>query len=452
MKRIVFLFLMAVSLAAHGEDVLQVVPVKTTANVKYADNKYLEFSLTNTSNIANLQFDIMLPEGINLRTAAQYIVFEERAQIWDDDNEDWENLFTVSTNKLSSGYTRFVFTPSGKGTIAPGSGVFMKIPYKTDASLADGIYPLVMNNIRLDKSVTETIVVDYASSYFVIGDGLSTEGSIDLSGITGHLPSFVVTALNDAIASNTNLKTLNLSGVTSLGAELVVPEGAFWYTSNAAKLNRTFTSGVKCTLCLPFDISAAEAATMGTFYEFTSISSGTVVMTQNDGDLSANTPFIFEPASNLAGVSTSGATISFSVSPVTENAVSEFTFTGTFTPITWANPSGIYGFATAGHDGFTAGDFVLAAPGASIAPYRAYLAYTGEGTLNGSSTRGEEKLPASMPVIYLKSGDNAQTDIKTIDTQSMEYNEWIGIDGMRYSQKPTRKGIYVNNGRKVIVK
>lgn len=452
MKKYVLMFLFTVSIAVYGEDVLQVVPIKTTSGVNYNNNKYLEFSLTNSVNVANLQFDIMIPEGVSLRTASQYIVFDERAQIWNDEIEDYENLFTVTTNKLTSGYTRFVFTPSGKGSIASGSGVIMKIPYKTDASMSNGIYPIVMYNIRLDKSVTETIVIDYASSYLVIGDTFSTSSTINMSGMTGYMPSFVVDELNTAIASNTNLKTLNLSGVTELGGELSVPEGAFWHTANAAKLNRTFTAGAKSTICLPFEISSSVASSLGKFYQFDGISDGKVVMRQTTGALSANTPYIYEPSSAQAGIGVTDATISFSENPVTENAEAQYTFKGTYEPITWASPVGIYGFAKAGVEGFDPGQFVRGGSGVSIAPYRAYLEYTGEGKLSAARTRGIDELPVSLGIIYIDSYGNTTIIDSAVSVTKKQTGNWYGVDGTGYGDMPTRKGIYINNGKKVVIK
>ena len=52
-------------------------------------------------------------------------------------------------------------------------------------------------------------------------------------------------------------------------------------------------------------------------------------------------------------------------------------------------------------------------------------------------------------------GANGQvTAIGTLHTQTGEVtlDGWYTLGGTRLSGKPTRKGIYVNNGRKVVIK
>ena len=57
-----------------------------------------------------------------------------------------------------------------------------------------------------------------------------------------------------------------------------------------------------------------------------------------------------------------------------------------------------------------------------------------------------------MPVIYI-TNNGETTGIATVDTpQVEEASEWYSLDGMRYAEKPSRKGIYINNGRKVVIK
>ena len=242
----------------------------------------------------------------------------------------------------------------------------------------------------------------------------------------------------------------------------MVPENALWYTSNTAKLNRTYSSGVKCTVCLPFSISASNASAMGDFYKFSGIEGGKVVMEKVTGDIEANTPYIFVPSSAQTGIgatSPSPLTVNFGASPQTENATDKFTFIGTYEPITWDTaPTGIYGFAVAkgdgGADGFEAGEFVLCGAGANIPAYRAYLKYTGEGTLTSTRTRGDAaKLPTRLPIIWRSGADTNVTGIETLDTAAAEESgAWYGLNGQRYAGKPSAKGIYVNNGKKVIVK
>ena len=94
-----------------------------------------------------------------------------------------------------------------------------------------------------------------------------------------------------------------------------------------------------------------------------------------------------------------------------------------------------------------------AAAGASIAPMRAYLKYTpaqaapARGMSRGAS---EDELPATMRVVIAKA-NGGTTEVGSI---SIEQNsgEWYTIDGRKLSGKPTKKGLYINNGKKTVIK
>ena len=86
--------------------------------------------------------------------------------------------------------------------------------------------------------------------------------------------------------------------------------------------------------------------------------------------------------------------------------------------------------------------------GASINAFRAYF----------------ELVDANAPVmnIQLNFADNETTEIKTTDftfatphSQRENYtdcNEWFTLSGTRLTAKPTQKGVYIHNGRKIVIK
>ena len=54
-------------------------------------------------------------------------------------------------------------------------------------------------------------------------------------------------------------------------------------------------------------------------------------------------------------------------------------------------------------------------------------------------------------------GSNGETTaIGTLDTKTGEMTfdseAWYTLDGVRLSGKPTKKGLYINNGKKVVIK
>ena len=66
-------------------------------------------------------------------------------------------------------------------------------------------------------------------------------------------------------------------------------------------------------------------------------------------------------------------------------------------------------------------------------------------------TAGE---PATVRAFVLNFGDDGSAGVKEIDDLTIydlrfEAGAWYTLDGVRLSGQPTKKGLYINNGRKV---
>ena len=232
---------------------------------------------------------------------------------------------------------------------------------------------------------------------------------------------------------------------------------------------RTFTQDVASTVCLPFAIDKKQAAAAGKFYTFAGVDTSgdewEVVMQEaapsnlvSDG-LAANTPYLFKPAATgpVLFYGTAPATVSAGETSDTEG----WTFTGTYAEKRWDAThntdeiGSIYGFATGqGYEGTAAstaaGVFIRLTTG-GIKPFRAYLKYTG----SLARTRGEGGLPETMTVRLV----NANGEIQGIGEIRLSTGEvtfdsraWYDLNGRRLDGKPSEKGIYINGGRKVVIK
>lgn len=64
----------------------------------------------------------------------------------------------------------------------------------------------------------------------------------------------------------------------------------------------------------------------------------------------------------------------------------------------------------------------------------------------------------NQPMLKSRSGLDVEGDVhiilcdKTVWSISTEYSSYIPLDGVHLTDKPTEKGIYIHNGRKVLVK
>lgn len=231
------------------------------------------------------------------------------------------------------------------------------------------------------------------------------------------------------------------------GESYSIPESKS-FTATSAAFKRTFTANQKCTVCLPYPFTA----TGGTIYEFTGIVDNQVQMTaKTDGStLSANTPYIFEPSSGSESISASSVTISMSDAPKTENTADKFNFVGTYESKVWSTaPSGIYGFAAEAGGGATAGQFVRVGIGASIAPFRAYLEYTGDEAGKPSTTRTISNLPEVLDIVWI-SASGGTTGINGLDHQAADDAPMYNLSGQRVDK--SYKGIVIQNGKKMIKK
>ena len=231
-------------------------------------------------------------------------------------------------------------------------------------------------------------------------------------------------------------------------------------TGKNVALKRAFPKGKKQTVCLPF--APGELLQYGKVWEFTGIEGGKAVMTQRESGLQANTPYIFEATNDLLNITFPSVGISIGSDPKTAPDGKDFVFQGTYSRIDWAAdalPAGLYGFV-AKDDNYSQGEFVKAYKETFIRPFRAYLLYTGSGDLSGTETAtarrmSAEELPDVIDIVWMPADALAPgeaTGIRTTSGPSLNGEEWYDLQGRKLQGKPTKKGMYINNGRKMIIK
>ena len=227
--------------------------------------------------------------------------------------------------------------------------------------------------------------------------------------------------------------------------------------------SRTFSNGKASTVCLPFDMTA-PASSVGTFATFTGVDMEGEEVTYTavvaGASLTAGTPYLFIPAT--------GDEITFSNSAYTipeegftaagTTSQDAWHFKGTYTNLTWsAGQTVLYGLASSdfvatGGESVEVGDFVRFNSGTTPS-FRAYMYYGESDPTPSAREFGETTsttLPESMKVVLV--GLNGETtDIGRIPVV-YESKNWYTLDGRRLNGKPSAKGLYINNGRKVLVK
>ena len=434
MKRLLSFILLLSSYTAFAEDILQIYPFQTTAGVAYKDKMTMDIYLVNSFDVANLQFEILLPEGMAF--SANNSEFTERAQSFDEEEDDFVDSFTWSSNLLSSGYTKVVFTPTNLVPISAGSGAILRVRYKTDASMQPGVYPILMRNIELDESVTHSLTELQAVSYVIIGEDspLSSDANLDMSALEGYVPSFVVEAMNTDLAANTNLVSLNLSGATELGAELQVPEDALWYTATKAGQTRVFPANQWSTVCLPFGLSSSQVdgvKAMGVEIEQLSSYEGNTVKFEAVNAMTANEPYIVRSTTAQAPFASFSDVSVGELSPVAITK-DNLTMTGVYEQTALnSDANTLYYIFNA-----TDGKFSRVGTNVTVSPFRAYLHRTGDGARTLDVTHD---------------GGSA-TDIMELDeaVPASDGEAVYDLQGRRMTPSTGRIGIRVKQGKKYL--
>lgn len=450
MKRLfVFIVMTLLLCTVQAEDVLQIRPCTVSAGLTDDDEVCLEVLLVNESfPVANLQFDLLLPAGVEYSywDYGERIPFTKKGKKIDYD-------FDVQTNVMQSGYTRFMFIPGGEmRPIANEEGVLLYLYINTAPDLKSGVYPIKIDNINLDESVTHSLHISNVVSYLSVEDNsgespINTESTIDLSNMTGYVPSFIVEQLNVDMAANDNLSIVNLSGATDFGAEIVLPENVVCVTATETTLNRTFTPAQWSTVCLPFALSTEKVTAIkesGVEIEiFTSYNSGNnTVVFAPVSEMEANIPYLVKceagkesPFKNLTG-------ISLAPDAAPQDVIcGNMTMQGTYVKKTLNSSAETTYYAFNANDG----KFVQIGSNATVPPFRAYMILP-----SPAGTR-------SLKVVH---GDDDTTGINAMangDREEVNTNAIYDLLGRRIyngnnSISSLKKGIYIVNNKKMVVK
>ena len=223
------------------------------------------------------------------------------------------------------------------------------------------------------------------------------------------------------------------------------------YLADVTLTGRTlYKDGDWNTICLPFDVTIAGSPLAGATaraLESASIEGTTLTLTFGDAvtTLEAGTPYIikWESGDNLVSPVFSGVTIDVDADGSYDNGVSgdeRVRFLGTYKSTAFdAEDKSIL---------LMGGENTLYYPtaGAGIGAQRAYFKIGSDGAL----------LARRLTAFNIDFGDDETTGIIAIEhgTLNIEHSAdaWFTLDGRRLQGQPTAKGMYIVNGKKVIVK
>ena len=301
----------------------------------------------------------------------------------------------------------------------------------TDASDLQGI------NKGIDEEGKLLVAATYAKGIKIITDFDATDAD-DMADFDNN--NYVIDWNATAELTVVEATTFVLDDTDAdLAAKIEAANGAVNVTFTFS--SRTLKAGQWNTLVLPFATTVPEIsqklgyAVVDVLNEDNTNESN-VSLVLAFGDLPANKPFLVQPAEdkNLNTVTFANKTVEYSAEPVAEDAANH-SLIGVYTmgkKVSSADKTEYYYNVTKKQ--FVNGG----ANGTAINPMRAYL--------KDNSSVGVRTFTIEEP--------NGQTTVITNVNTEAEFNtnEVYDIRGMKMQGVPTEKGIYIINGKKVVIK
>ncbi len=292
-------------------------------------------------------------------------------------------------------------------------------------------------------TITDTDVTDYADNAF---EGLTGITYVDLSAtsITGkkidrkELPDDATVFLPASNDDNSE-KNIVIAGVCNdlqlnEGADFEIPSD---FTAVKASLSRNFSSdlGKNCTVCVPFALDNTQAAELGTFYTLSAHSGNTITMESVDAT-EANKAYMFKPVKETF----SAEMVDVKKADPVRTTVSSLSFLGTYQQITGLNSTADFVYYCFMQTGPQAGKFVKITDAVTVNPFRAYMELLASESL--------------ARVLDLNFGEGGATGIGSLTPNPSSIGEgnvgFYDLQGRRVLYP--KKGLYILNGKKVIIK
>ena len=331
-----------------------------------------------------------------------------------------------------------------------------------DKMAALATYNINNSKVELDGVVGNDVIgYELRFDNDVLGTAVNTKSTSDITDdeliAAGDYPAAIKVA---TIASTTEKPNANANYTITTGtANLkVVAAGTFVLddsdTDLAAKIqaannatkaiaftSRVLKAGQWNTLVLPFETNVTELSEKLGYAVVDMLapsdSPSKIYLKLAFGAIPANTPFLVQPATDkdLATVTFSGKTIVYSANPKVDDTKGH-EFIGTY--VTGKNVT--KDDTTEYYYSSSEKKFVNSANKTNIGIMRAYL--------KDNSVAGVRAITIQEP-----NGTESTTAIGDFSVETKVVNEgWYNLNGVKVQGVPTEKGIYIRNGKKIVVK
>lgn len=459
MRKILASIFMLFCISTQADDVLWIEPVKIESGSTSDDGRMIAINLDNENVFTALQFDIYFPPGVDVDTAYDPMELNKDrfpyttgrgGQITWDHGIDWR--------KQPGGNYRFIVSSNENKPIKGNSGPLFYLYYTSDSELGNKPLPIVMKKVVMSINKNTDVKISECSSFLYTDKTDFSGASLDFSGFGGLVPAGVAAKASELLAGNERITSLTLPDATALGAgitsgnpnmlvyaseDITAPDNiknlvrgdvcntlelvdnmpfhaTKGFTAATADYSRTVPAAGWYSLCLPYAPAVPAGVEIEKFVSVDMVANSVTFDTETSPQ--AYVPYIFSTES--ADVRFSGSNVEVSVTP---DDISDGVFVGTLSGF---DAPGIAGFYVLKPDGAGMG---IATETAYAAPFRAVV------------RTGVPQGARSLSVIH---GGGATGITQIEDGSATDY--WYSMQGIRTSRPA--KGVFVKNGKKLIVK
>ena len=298
-------------------------------------------------------------------------------------------------------------------------------------------------------------------------------GDVTLSSVTysGNVEEVV-----GAVSANATLTSkygaVNISQARSANSAII--EGSYTAADSvkivsdisvsSVELNRTFEKNTLASIMLPFSISASQISGATKIYKFNRVAKNDEgiwkVKVSSVTELNANTPYMVLPAENgrLSFNLEDHVTFNTTTGPSTRSVVSDdWEFIGvyayTYFDFDFPDVDRVYGFAGVEGDGYKPGDFVKVGVGADIPAMRAYLIHHRSPMTKAVTKTFNDMILPDLIEIEVEDEHGMVVGTGRLNTVTSEtrMDRWYDLKGRRLNSRPSTKGTYYNNGKKLLL-
>lgn len=290
MKKVLFLCIAALmSFSVSAEDVIQAIPISATAGETGENYLSVQCYRDSYANLTQIQFNIVLPTGMTLN-AEPWDYGDDLIKVTGGRTKVYSHAIDVSGG--ADGNYLVIVSNTSDEQFNSGNGELVRLYYDIAPKMAAGVYPITVKTVKISGDDAKQHLLSESTSYVKVGSPKDATLAV-----TGVVPSFVTSALNNETA----ITTLDLTAATTINGEfalmdsrsLILPEKDV--TVKRGFYIRNIPAGYS-TLCLPFSYTCDDIE----LFTFGGLKDGkTLVLTppdDADGEVNANTPVIFKAA------------------------------------------------------------------------------------------------------------------------------------------------------------